>query len=485
MRMLYGCLLLAIFYCCYQPQSLWAQQSITSNVDVPTNAQRCPGYYLSPQERIGINVAREEGKKISDYAVEQLGMGWYLDYAWHEEPAHPATTAPLGKMVYMPMLRPPRFATAQQNGTLRQALAERVGAAVDANPGATWLLGNEPDNRAQDNYTASDYAIFYHIAYHFLKERDPTATVAMAAITQVSPLRLRYLDQVLVAYQDRYGEPLPVDVWTVHTYILPEVGEPETSELATEAWGIGVPPGLEAYANEGLTFTQDQHDDLNLFAEQLIRFRAWMADRGYRNTPLYLTEYGVLLSPYHGFDDEQVRQFLLGSFAYLQQARDETTGLPADDNRLVQRWAWFSLNYYAFDPSLQNPHGLIGLNGNLFDHSTGEIMAIGEAFATYTQRLHRNTVDLAVTQDTDEPDLIKIVNRGDAVAEGIRLRLWWGKHLLGTVTIETQLLPHCGNQLIVPMRWQVLPLTENWLLRVQVLPVQGQFEYDMADNVAP
>jgi len=476
--------------------SLWAQA-----------ATSCPGYYLSPQQRIGINVAREAGKEITDYAVEQLGLGWYLDYTRHEEPAHPPTTAPPGQMAYMPMIRPSHFQAARQAGTLPSTLTETLAVAVANNPGATWLVGNEPDNREQDNLTADAYAMFYHIVYEVIKGLDAGAQIAIAPITAVTPLRLRYLDAVLAAYQSRYGAPMPVDIWTVHVYILPE-GYEENPTTALEdtidneasnaqgvghSWGIGIPPGLEAYATEALTFTQEEHDDLHLFTEQISQMRTWLAKRGYREKPLYLTEYGILLSPDHGFDERRVEVFLLGSMAWLQGARNIATGFPADDNRLVQRWAWFSLNFYAFDPTPDNEYGLAGMNGNLFDHGSGTMTAVGEQFKTYMDRLQSRTVDLAfVTDETPNPlsayatatSTVTIVNRGDALADGFRLRLFWGKIALGTLTIQAPLLPHCGNQIEIPLRWGVQPAAGATTLHLQLLPAPGQVEIDLSDNRA-
>ena len=36
---------------------------------------------------------------------------------------------------------------------------------------------------------------------------------------------------------------------------------------------------------------------------------------------------------------------MLGSFDSFEQLRDPQLGYAADDNRLVQRWVWFSTRY--------------------------------------------------------------------------------------------------------------------------------------------
>ncbi|MEZ4617218.1 MAG: hypothetical protein R2867_17145 [Caldilineaceae bacterium] len=66
--------------------------------------------------------------------------------------------------------------------------------------------------------------------------------------------------------------PAPVDIWTVHAYLLPEDGGQE--EGAAASWGIGVPPGLTARAG-GPVPLRRHSDDLQLFAEQLITMRRW------------------------------------------------------------------------------------------------------------------------------------------------------------------------------------------------------------------
>jgi len=79
-------------------------------------------------------------------------------------------------------------------------------------PGQVWLIGNEPDVSEQDNVSPQCLAERYHDAYTALKRADPTAKVAMGGVVQVSPLRLKYLDQALAAHESRYGDPMPVDI---------------------------------------------------------------------------------------------------------------------------------------------------------------------------------------------------------------------------------------------------------------------------------
>ncbi|MBX3013396.1 MAG: hypothetical protein KF832_17885 [Caldilineaceae bacterium] len=320
-------------------------------------AQSCLPY-PSPKARFGYNVAREKGRHIEQYDVASLGGHWYLDYTTQVTPAQPAG------MTYAQMIRPTIWKSASFTKTIE--------ATLEANPGTLWILGNEPDRDQQDGLLPSDYAIFYHDVYAFLKARDANARIAVAGIVQSTPLRRRYLDMVLTEYQNRYGVAMPVDVWTLHAFILPE----------NYIWGASIPPGLEAYASEGMQYTVDDHDDTGIFQNNIIAFRQWMAARGYRDKPLLITEYGILLSPLHGFPHEKVRTFMLASFDFFLTATDANTGYPADGNRLVQAWSWFSLNYPPYDPVTGE-----GQNGNLMEPDTAAMLPLGEAYGAYVATL--------------------------------------------------------------------------------------------------
>mgnify|MGYP001166067673 CR=1 FL=1 len=66
-------------------------------------------------------------------------------------------------------------------------------------------MGNEPDIRTQDRATPAEYARAYHLAYTAIKAGNATATVVAGNISQVTPLRLRYLDAVRTAYRLQFG----------------------------------------------------------------------------------------------------------------------------------------------------------------------------------------------------------------------------------------------------------------------------------------
>jgi len=333
----------------------------------PVHAQSCV-LFPSDRDRFGVNVARDNNKRITDYDVTAINANWYLDYTTTSLPSHPNGMA-FAQMVRTSLWQANHFTT-----TVESTLA--------ANPGTLWIIGNEPDRDKQDGITPAVYARFYHDVYHFIKTRDVSARVAVAGVVESTPLRRRYLDMVLSAYQSTYSTTMPVDVWTVHGFILPE----------NYQWGASIPPGLEAFASEGMQYTVSDHDSVAIFQQNLIDFRQWMADRGYRERPLLITEYGILLSPLHGFPYSRVSAFMLSSFDFFRTATSATTGYSSDGNRLVQGWSWFSLNYPPYDETNQQ-----GQNGNLYEPHTAELLPLGTDYGNYVNALPTtNQVQLAL-----------------------------------------------------------------------------------------
>ncbi len=254
-----------------------------------------------------------------------------------------------------------------------------LGPIVRAHPGAWWAIGNEPDRGpnwewswwpGQDGAFPQVYAQAYYSVYHFIKERDPSARVGPGGLVEVTPGRLQYLDLVWQAYLQRYGTSLPADFWTMHLYILPEA-YPDGTPNGTANVALGTDPTL-AYRESGgnpdlchnpsnQVYCWADHDDLTLFDQQVRWMRRWLADHGYRDLPLWLTEYGILY-PFEDYDDPEnptrcylqdefggcftprrVTHWLTQTLEYLTTAYDPLLGNPSDGNRLVQRTAWYCL----------------------------------------------------------------------------------------------------------------------------------------------
>jgi len=253
-------------------------------------------------------------------------------------------------------------------------------AAAQANPGSLWQIGNEMDRRdycknasctqswGQDEIGPAVYARAYHDLYQMIKEADPTARVAIGGVIQPTPLRLEYLSLIWDAYLDQYGEPMPVDVWNVHNFILREV---------RGSYGADIPPGLPGNPQVGEYADRpdsETHMNMEIFDQQIRAFRQWMKDRGQQDKPLIVSEYGVLYS-HEGMDDpELVRNFMVSTFDYFFNTKDCDIGYPADECRLVQRWLWWSLDAVRH---WSNQYGA------LFDPYTLQLTGTGEVFRSY------------------------------------------------------------------------------------------------------
>ncbi len=234
---------------------------------------------------------------------------------------------------------------------------------VKANLGQLWMVGNEvdrapnPDGTGGQGSTYPDvYARAYHDIYTRIKALDPTAQVANSPLVEVTPGRLQYLDMVWEEYLDQFGTTMPVDVWNIHIYVLPEAnsqGIPNT--IANVA--LGTDPAL-AIRDAGEdpskcplenVYCRAEHDSVEEFGKQVIAMRQWMYDHGQRNKPLILSEYSILY-PNGTLDEEgnaftynRVQEFLVASANWMDSATDSTLGYPLDGNRLIQQWNWFSV----------------------------------------------------------------------------------------------------------------------------------------------
>jgi hypothetical protein len=210
------------------------------------------------------------------------------------------------------------------------------------------LISNEPDVRWQDNVTPETYVRLYHDAYYAIKNSDPTAVVAIGGIAQPSQLRFKYLDRILSEYQTVYNEPIPLQTWQIHNYMLRE---------ERDTWGVDIPPGLDD--QNGVLYSIEDTGNLAAFKSQIYDFREWMAARGYQNIPLIVSEFGIPMPPDYGYDFERVSAFLRDTWYFFYTATDAKIGYPGDQDRLVQRWCWFSLGVEGYPSGniIEPPYG--------------------------------------------------------------------------------------------------------------------------------
>ena len=337
------------------------------------------------------------GGNISGYDVAELNIGWSIDWSARLNPNQPNGADYVQMVRLMPDLVT-GYSFTPETQTLQMIM--------DQNPGSIWLIGNEADSPFQDDVLPEVYARAYHHLYYLIKTYDPSARIGTGGIVQATPLRFQYLDRVLDTYRQLYGERLPADLWNIHSYILREIdaSDPEAFPNGPyEVWGAYIPPGIAA--TRGILYTYSDMFNLEIFKQRLLDFRTWMRDRGDRDKPLYITEYGELFPyppdisppPYqdeNGVDitSERVASFMTSTFDILLNETDDAVGYPADANRLVQRWTWYSV-------------GDVSFGGALFDPVSRERRPLGDVFYTYTQNISPS-VDLFAVSTTADPAVI-------------------------------------------------------------------------------
>jgi hypothetical protein len=409
-----------------------------------------PPYPLE-SERFGVGLAGS-AESVLWYDLEALGVGWYVNWDIALHPPHPYGTG------FMQTIR-------LDAGNLSSFQSiEMITATIQANPGAVWQIGNEPDSIWLDKCTPEQYARAYYEYYHLVKAYDPTAKVAFGGLVQATPLRMLYLDHVWQAYQNLYGEDMPVDVWVVHGFIFPEV---------VGGWGADIPPGMGADADKGMQYEMRDHDDMLIFAEQIVCFRQWMADHGQREKPLLVNEYGIALwsdiidEDGEDFSDDRVIAFMHATFDYFLTATDPDLGYPADGNRLVQGWAWYSLH----DDVYQDGQWIgEGYNGDLFTGAyTKTITALGQGFAAYVQALG----------ESDYADLWPLQSQVSLAGAT------WGQ--TGTVSLTTEVANYgrLPAQMVEVQFWDGEPGVDGVPIGQPVIPqVPGRYEGTGVANLA-
>lgn len=323
---------------------------------------------------VGTTEGSTVSQSLSDYNVAPFNVGWYSDWRYCAIPVQPADQ----QLEYAQLLHvadgswPPNWTAVENTVTL--------------NPGSLWMIGNEPECPNQDAVTPAVYAERYANAYQRIKGWDPTAQIAVGGVVQWTPLRREWLEQAMAAYQAAEGEPMPVDVWNIHIQILTEGNE--TNPRA----GAGVPVGLDpqALGIPPMYYGLADCGNATVFKAMIEDFRLWIKNQGDQDKPLIISEMGVLQPWFYLVDgtdqvdnkayaDELVEQYMVEVFDYLLNTTDATIGCPEDENRLVQRWLWFSLNGSFYDET--TCWG--GFNGSLYDYETKKLTQFGQRFHHY------------------------------------------------------------------------------------------------------
>jgi len=364
----------------YQPETKDASKTVIAPMEVDP-AGNC---------RYGVSAYSTQRDWLDDF-----GFGWFVDFSVNN-PLRP------GFAEYLPIIRIKEDKDVSGNylGTymVDPPLSDYPGGlgwSIAQRPNSIWIVGNEPDRGpdpgqiqgGQDDTRPHIYALAYHQIYNFIKARDVNALVANAGLVEVTPGRLQYLDKAWDAYQSHYGTAMPVDIWNMHIYILPERelnGKP--NGIANVAVGTDVPLGIRGPgtgpsqckdANDDI-YCFAEHDNIDIFSQQVMAMRAWMKDHNQQQKPLILSEFSILL-PYRypegdlftdefskPFAPQRVSAFLQATYDYLETAADASLGFAADNHRLVQQWLWFGIE-----------HDGVGSASNLVDGNL--LTAVGQA----------------------------------------------------------------------------------------------------------
>jgi hypothetical protein len=454
--------------------------------------------YPSPNERFGFGAPFD----MAGYDVGQLHAGWYVDWGTRMNPPHPAGME-YAQMVRLhqvtdcwperirdrdvcPYVEPYTYTLTSPSGK------GEIAAIAQANPGSLWLIGNEMDRYdwgvrdpsapgeylippgGQDEMLPQVYARAYHELYHLIRGVDPTAQVAIGGVIQPTPVRLQYLELVLDAYRDRYGSHMPVDVWNIHNMILQEVS---CRVHPGSCYGADIPPGVDAA--QGRLYGIEDADNIRVFEQHIRDFRQWMKDNGERETPLVVSEYSVLYGEPFGFDYPRVREYLYATFDTMMTAIDDAVGYPADGNRLVQRWVWYSLDDDGFESQPSHHH--------LFDPETKEITQLGLAFGAYTEGLVTPYRDLRAVTFTLSPSHPGNLVYGQPATLTLRSRIVnWGNVPAGSFTVSfSDGLAPVGERLIPGLgpRFDGEVITETVWSGLVTAPLTFQVMADSTDQI--
>jgi hypothetical protein len=485
-------------------------------VYLPYLANAASANSLFPNCRYGIATMGSDFDIVSN-----LRAGWYLDFGARKIPYGPSEAEFVQQVsTYQGKDRRDGSNDCRIDPSYTYIITpslteEGLGEIVDANPGTLWIVGNEPDRVvAQDDICPQQYAQAYHEVYHFIKGRDPTAKVAIAGLVEVTPGRLQYLDIVWDTYRSQYGTTMPVDVWTMHLYILPEA-TPSGQPNGIASVALGTNPALAIQESGGNSqkcsslsnnvYCFADHDNLAIFADQIVKMRTWMKEHGQQNKPLILSEYSILY-PFEDYDDPinpttcwlqdeygkcftaaRVNDFMIHAFDYLENATDPDLGYPPDNNLLVQQWLWFSL-YTVKAGKVSNlitpttPFTLTDL-GYAWQNYVSNIPAEVNFFPAYVPTVIEYTDGATVATATLS---VEIWNNGNfAPTDVVTVTFYTNQSLtdpIGSTTFSA--LGGCAqHQVIVTTTWEALSVGYHpfW---VKVDSAENMTETNESDNVA-
>ncbi len=421
--------------------------------------------------RFGLVFQGDLNGRQADYQMDQLNVGSYLDGKPDTWPELPPGSEYIPVLALRDLPDPPA----------------PVEGWVQVHPGATWLIGDEPDNPIRDKLTAEAYAARYYELATLIRGLDPGARLGFGGIAQPSQIRMRYLarawDELIRLAGGRQAASGLVDIWNIHAFYLSEVqGDPT---------GAGIPPGFEddagdAYGKIPISYSYFS----SLVIPRLKEFRIWMSDRNEESKSLWISSYGVWPSQ-EDLPNNRTKMYMTQSFTFLIYASNPDIGLYRDKSAMVQQWFWYSLN---------GPRELH--DGSLFEANEITpitITDIGEQFINFLISLGLVDDYLATGVKTkttnysgsrfpaEEQIAITVANAGNrSVGATTTITLWDGNprrdgKLIGSSDLPNP-LPGCGTTETVNFSWLgvmpfqphalyvgIGPLVDNNLTRFDVV----------------
>ena len=421
--------------------------------------------------------------------LDAVYSGSFITFNWFSQTDTPNTA-------HIPMVRFRQSKDANGNRLPQYIIIPStgyLGSLAAQKPGQLWLLGNEPDRVAvQDDIEPALYAQAFHEAYLAIKSADPTARIGNAGLVQFSPNRQQYLTKVWDAYRARYNAPMPVDVWNMHVYILPEKRLEPTlgKDVANDIASVAIGTDLSTAMYETVNFPRNQyncsnpddqfycyaeHDNMTVFRKQVTAMRQWMKDRGQQNKPLIISEWSILY-PYEVdsptscfiqdengqcFTPQRVNNYMKNTLSYLENTQDANLGYAGDNNRLVQQWYWFSMYSSAvgYVSNFLNPDHAQTTNA-------GDLKFLTSAGLTYRSEATKKairpnlTIRVGSSESNGQVSLSAFIqNNGSAyITQPIKLTFYADAAMttpIGSVTVPAQATSCAGLYVhqTVPLVW--------------------------------
>ena len=434
--------------------STWLPILSTSNLNPALNPQTGSCHF-------GVTVPNG----LVGYDLSILGVDSYLDW-WHN--SKPSTVA--DNIQYYKVLQ-----VGDLNYSVNLAALPRL---VSDNPGAVWIIGNEPDAEVtfQDHISAETYAERFYAMATYIRAHDTSAKIGFGSVIQPTPVRLYYLDKAITRLTQLAGTRADalalIDIYTIHAFILNEQPMYDSGGNVI-SWGAGVPVGYNKSswpAYQVIDGTQTY--DINLFKSRVTAFRQWMQSYGEQSKPLWITEYGSLLPTWLNVSELTSATFMEQTFDFMLGTKDTVLGDINDDYRLVQKWLWYSLN-----------DDVDHFGGSLYNPLTHQLTTVGDHFINYNP----STAAVPIT----DPDVyidassfwvasgssgqyqisVKVANNvsSDRLT-AVKVDLYLGANLVGTVNTN---LPRCAGKIPVSFVVNNLQAGHSYTFTARVTATNG------------